>query len=429
MHVLDWVVASHRYPPARGLPSVCSAHPWVLRAALEHGRTLPQALPVLIESTSNQVNQEGGYTGLRPHEFVARVRDMAQEVGFPKERLILGGDHLGPLPWAHLPAEEAMQRAEALVAAYVRAGYTKIHLDCSMPLGDEDEVPVEVVAQRTARLAAVAEVARPAGMPIRYIVGSEVPPAGGAKAGEGPPPVTTPEAAAETWEALATAFRRADLHTAWERVLALVVQPGIEFGTHTVHVYQPGATLGLRAWATHIGLVFEAHSTDYQPRHALRALVDHRFAILKVGPGLTFAFREAVFALEALERELRLEPASRLREVLEQEMLADPRHWQRYYAGDAEIQRLARAYGYSDRIRYYWPRPRVQAALAQLFRNLEDRKVPPGLVRQYLPWALAGEAPRGLVTAAPRRWVLAHLRAVLADYAWAARLSLEGWEV
>lgn len=38
-------------------------------------------------------------------------------------------------------------------------------------------------------------------------------------------------------------------------------------------------------------LVFEAHSTDYQTKEAYKQLVHDHFAILKVGPALTFAMR------------------------------------------------------------------------------------------------------------------------------------------
>ena len=51
-----------------------------------------------------------------------------------------------------------MSNAEVLIAAYVEAGYTKIHLDCSMSCADDPEVLAdEVVASRTARLLRVAE--------------------------------------------------------------------------------------------------------------------------------------------------------------------------------------------------------------------------------------------------------------------------------
>jgi D-tagatose-1,6-bisphosphate aldolase subunit GatZ/KbaZ len=79
-------------------------------------------------------------------------------------------------------------------------------------------------------------------------------------------------------------------------------------------------------------LVFEAHSTDYQTPQALQQLVRDHFAILKVGPALTFAMREALFALAAIEEELL--PAhkrSGLRNVMENVMLDRPDFWQSHY--------------------------------------------------------------------------------------------------
>ena len=66
---------------------------------------------MLIEATCNQVNQDGGYTGMTPADFRAFVEGIADRVGFARERLILGGDHLGPNPWRSLPAAEALDRA------------------------------------------------------------------------------------------------------------------------------------------------------------------------------------------------------------------------------------------------------------------------------------------------------------------------------
>jgi tagatose-1,6-bisphosphate aldolase non-catalytic subunit AgaZ/GatZ len=100
----------------RGTYSVCSAHPWVLEAAMRHA--LHQERPLLIEATCNQVNQFGGYTGMTPRDFHAYVEAIADSVGFPRRRLILGGDHLGPHPWTHLAADEAMQQAIELVHLY-----------------------------------------------------------------------------------------------------------------------------------------------------------------------------------------------------------------------------------------------------------------------------------------------------------------------
>src|ERR1700691_3570643 len=113
-----------------GVTSVCTAHPIVIEAALSLG--LRAGRRVLIEATCNQVNQEGGYTGMTPSDFRRFVEAIASRVGFDPSRIILGGDHLGPNPWKHLPAGEAMRRAKAMIEAYAQAGFAKLHLDTSM---------------------------------------------------------------------------------------------------------------------------------------------------------------------------------------------------------------------------------------------------------------------------------------------------------
>jgi D-tagatose-1,6-bisphosphate aldolase subunit GatZ/KbaZ len=419
---------------ARGMASVCSAHPVVLRTALEQG--LEDGASVLVESTSNQVNQEGGYTGVKPAEFAAFVGRLAEEAGMPADQVILGGDHLGPHPWAAQGVAVAMARAAEMVRQYVVAGYAKIHLDASMRCADDPSGPLAdaVAAARTADLAAAAEAAlseRPGVAPAPlYVVGTEVPPPGGQAGDHGGPVVTRVADAERTLALTREAFARRGLERAWERVGALVVQPGVEFGDDVVFAYRRGEAAALASLAEEQGLAFEAHSTDYQGEGALRALVQDHFAFLKVGPELTFAFREAVFALEAIERELLGERMrdrrSGVRQVLDDAMRRDPRHWKAWYAGgDEEAIRLRRPFSLSDRCRYYWTAPEVQEALRRLHANLEGRRLPRGLVSQYLPDAVeaatAGEAPD-----LPGRLVRLHVRRGLARYARACRESTAG---
>ncbi|KPL84211.1 hypothetical protein SE15_03370 [Thermanaerothrix daxensis] len=382
---LDFVVLSHRFRRPLGITSVCSAHPYVIEAALRNG--MMTHTPVLIEATCNQVNQYGGYTGMTPADFVRYVENIAARVGSPRENLLLGGDHLGPLVWAHEPAESAMEKARALVKAYVEAGFRKIHLDCSMPCADDRDFSPKVIAERAAELAQVAEsTCDVMGLPLpNYVIGTEVPPAGGAKAEAETLRVTRPEDAAETIALTRAAFFKRGLESAWERVVALVVQPGVEFGDHQIHVYRREEAQALsRFIESQPGLVYEAHSTDYQPRDALRALVEDHFAILKVGPALTFAFREAVFALASIEDWVCDSP-SRILEVLETTMLANPVYWQKYYLGDERARRIARGYSFSDRIRYYWSAPAVEQAFERLRANLNRVSIPLVLLSQYLP--------------------------------------------
>lgn len=416
----------------RGVSSVCSAHPAVLQAAFE--QAVETGDPVLVESTSNQVNQEGGYTGVKPAEFAAFVARLAEDAGLPPGRVILGGDHLGPHPWRDQGATIAMARAGTMVRDYVRAGYAKIHLDASMACADDPLGPLAetVAAARTADLAAAAESAaaeRPPGWPAPlYVVGTEVPPPGGqSRAHEGPAPTRASDAE-RTLALTREAFARRGLERAFGRVFALVVQPGVEFGDDSVFPYRREGAAGLATVADAHGLVYEAHSTDYQDEEALRALVEDRFAVLKVGPELTFAFREAVFALEAIERELLGRGgADRLSSVglaLDDAMLSDPRHWKAWYEGDEEAVRLRRRFSLSDRCRYYWTNPGVQAALGRLHANLEGRRLPRGLVSQHLPHAegsVAGDEP-GL----PQLLERMQVRRVLDRYARACRPTPAG---
>jgi len=424
--VLAEIVRDQKHGAARGIASVCSAHPLVLRAAFE--QALADGSSVLVESTSNQVNQEGGYTGVTPVEFVAFVERLAAESELPGERVVLGGDHLGPHPWAALGAGPAMERAREMVRQYVRAGYEKIHLDASMRLADDPAGALAdaAAAERTADLAVVAEAAaaeRPDGerRPV-YVIGTEVPTPGG-QAGEHEGPVPTrAEDAQRALDLTRAAFVRRGLEPAWPRVLAQVVQPGVEFGDDVVYRYRREAASHLRAFAERQErLVFEAHSTDYQGEAELRALVEDHFAVLKVGPELTFALREAVFALEAIERELLARRApqrlSGLREALERAMRADPRHWKAYYGeADEDTLRLRRAFSLSDRTRYYWPVPEVQEAVKRLIANLDAERVPAGLLRQYLPAAGAAE-PMAPADGNSARLARLHVRRVLARYA------------
>ncbi len=419
------IAARNRQGEAAGIYAVCSANRLVLEACFEQAVT--DKSPLLIEATCNQVNQEGGYTGMTPERFRQEVLAIGAETGFAEDRLILGGDHLGPNPWQALPAAEAMAKARAMVAAYVTAGFAKIHLDASMSCADDPvALPTEVIAERAAELCAVAEAAaREHGLPGPvYVVGTEVPTPGGAKEALHHLAVTPPHEVDETVALHRQRFAALGLEAAWERVLAVVVQPGVEFGHEQVVDFVPDAAMDLgRSILGHDRLVFEAHSTDYQTAAALRALVTGHFAILKVGPGLTFAAREALFALDAIEREwLAADRRAGVREALERAMLEDPRYWQRYYEGSAEEQRIARAYSLSDRSRYYWNVPAVAQAVTKLLDNLSQTPPPMPLVSQYMP-AQHAALREGRLGEAPRAWVRHKVREVAGAYAWACGLG------
>src|SRR6185437_5433262 len=217
LRTVNWLaetIRRHKAGEPVGIYSVCSAHPTVVQAAI--AQAAADGSRVLIEATSNQVDQFGGYTGLRPAEFRDLVFGIADASGFARERVVLGGNHLGPNRWQRQSASAAMANAEVLIAAYVEAGYTKIHLDCSMACPDDPTVLTdEIVAGRAARLLRVA--------------------------------------------AHRAAFAELGLEHVWPRVVALVVQPGVEFDHLNVIDYERSATTELRhVLDTEEQLVFEA---------------------------------------------------------------------------------------------------------------------------------------------------------------------------
>jgi D-tagatose-1,6-bisphosphate aldolase subunit GatZ/KbaZ len=369
----------------KGIYSVCSAHPWVLEAAID--QALEDGSHLLIEATSNQVNHQGGYTGMLPEDFQRLVTRIAASKRLDASRLILGGDHLGPNPWRNQSADAAMGQAERMVIAYVQAGFQKIHLDASMACADDSAtLSDEAIAGRAAALCAVAEQACGSEKPV-YVIGTEVPVPGGATESLTDVAVTSREAAAKTLAVHRRIFAESKLAHVWPRVIALVVQPGVEFNHDSVIDYDPARAAPLsELLRDEKNLVYEAHSTDYQRPESYRKLVRDGFAILKVGPALTFAMREALEALSSIETELLGKArSSQLMEVLESVMIADRRHWERHYTGDEQAMRLLRRYSYSDRIRYYWNHPRVKEAVQALLLNLRQRSIPETMLSAFLP--------------------------------------------
>lgn len=407
-----------------GTYAVCSAHPWVIDAAIQ--QAIENDSLFHIESTSSQVNQLGGYSGQTPSRFAEFVQAAARRLGLPQDRILLGADHLGPFPWRTETSSSALNKACELARACVSAGYRKVHLDASMGCADDAKVLAEqTIAQRAALLCAASEDAAKqlpsaTDFPV-YVIGTEVPAPGGESALGEPPAVTTVESLQQTLQVFEQAFEEKGLSEAWKRVVAVVVQPGVEFGDDVVFEYDRSKAQALSAGLpSSPSLIYEAHSTDYQSTGALARMVEDHFAILKVGPWLTFAFREAIFALSAIEHELlgavKGHRPSQVRDALDQAMLSDPAYWRSYYHGDESQLRIARAYSYSDRCRYYWHKRSVQDEVERLIQNLTALPIPPTLISQYLPFEY--EAIRaGQIENQPRAIVRYHIQLVLRRYA------------
>jgi D-tagatose-1,6-bisphosphate aldolase subunit GatZ/KbaZ len=278
-----------------------------------------------------------------------------------------------------------------------------------MACADDAVLTEETIAARGAELCAAAEAA--GARPV-YVIGTEVPIPGGELTKLDALAVTAPEAARRTYDLHAKAFAAAGVGEAMKRVIALVVQPGVDMGNAQVFAYDRAKAARLSAALGETpDVVYEAHSTDFQSQTSLADLVETHFAILKVGPALTFAFREAIVAMAEIEARLGLQPASRLIETLEAAMDRVPEHWRGYVAAGPD-ERLMRLWGLSDRVRYYWPQADVQRALARLFANVDAAAVPPGLVSQFVGDMLIDRPEPKL----SQRVIAAKVGAVVAKY-------------
>lgn len=397
---LKELVALNRSGIPRALPSFCTANTYVLDDLV--GFAAARDLPVLIEATCNQVNQFGGYTGLTPDAYAASIRQKARAAGLAETQLILGGDHLGPNPWKHLPAADAMERALALVKAYVEAGFTKIHLDASMPCGGEPVPSFEQVADRSAQLCAVAEANAPDPDLLRYVIGTEVPAPGGEADDMAGIAVTTPARLADTIDTHRSAFAARGVPQGIDRAIAVVVQPGVDFSHDSIFHYDRDRAAGLvKAIGQYDGLAFEAHSTDYQATDSLAALVADQSVILKVGPEITFRFREGIMALDQIEALLGLPEPARAMAAVVRAMQDAPSDWSNYYQGTLDDIRILQLFSYSDRIRYYWDKPDVSKALRKLIANLTEAGLPSAIATQFgadFPIRADRVDPRSLVT-------------------------------
>jgi tagatose-1,6-bisphosphate aldolase non-catalytic subunit AgaZ/GatZ len=192
------------------------------------------------------------------------------------------------------------------------------------------------------------------------------------------------------------------------------VQPGVEFSPMEVHhlplARDPHLLDALKDWPK---VCLEAHSTDYQHSQAYPRLAELGFAFQKVGPALTFAWREALYALDTIRAQTGWASGPSLPDTMEEVMLDNPAHWQAHIHGSD--QRLQRHFGLADRIRYYWPDPKAQAAVQRLMADLADKRLPDPLLAAHFradEIATARESRHSL----PRALALARVQTALRPY-------------
>lgn len=373
----------------RGIVSFCTSDETVICCALNAAKK--RGCYILLEATSNQVNPDGGYTGKTSEEYRGWVECLAESVGFDRGYLILGGDHIGPLPWKKLPASEAMPKAEQLIRDCVHAGFKKIHIDTTVLLaGDIEPLSEEIIVKRWVQLYGAAMQAaiemkrrNPEYSIPAFIIGNEVPAAGGDVRLTIRPHITSAEALRSSIELYRKKLTESGYPDAFQHIVGVVADFGIDFGGDGCYPYQTGTAIPLARILSHNpGMVLEAHATDYQSESALREMWEDGIRIFKVGPELTYTKREALFRLSEIEAQLVSEAEqSHFPEVLEQAMRTNPAYWSEWYTGTREEQRYQRVHSKLNRDRYYMNEPMVLAAEQKLISNLKRTGIPTDWLR------------------------------------------------
>jgi tagatose-1,6-bisphosphate aldolase non-catalytic subunit AgaZ/GatZ len=96
------LLKQNRHSGSVGVYSVCSAHAEVIEAAIQ--QAMVDEAVFVVESTSRQVNQTGGYTGQTPQEFAKSIRSAAKRAGLAADQVCSE-----ETTWGHFPGETRTQ--------------------------------------------------------------------------------------------------------------------------------------------------------------------------------------------------------------------------------------------------------------------------------------------------------------------------------
>ena len=377
--MLQNIIARNNSGEHIATPSVCSANPEVLSASLQLASNPNR--PLVIEATSNLVNQVSGCTRMDARKFVAFIADLKSKHWIESSIVKLGDDHLRPQVWKLETAD--MEKVQDLVSDYVRSGIKKIKPDCSEGCADEPPlIDIDTAAARAADLAVSSLDAASAPEEISFVIGTEVPPPSGVRLGDGGHiiPISS-KSIFKTLMAHLAALAEKGIEDSWPQVSGLEVQPSIEFGPDEVFTMSKGTNSGFRdAISECPEICFEADSTDFQQPEIFAKLENTVLASPNVGPALTFALGRKLYVLDRIvQKQTALAVA--LTQGVEAAMREKTEYWQSHYS-ESDISK--RYFSYADRIRYYKPLPAVKEPIDNLIFNFDKLKISKHVLEQSL---------------------------------------------
>ena len=353
----------------RTIFAACPNSPTVIRASLRAAKR--NNAPIYFAATLNQIDCDGGYTGMTQEAFVRTVRFETERVNFTGP-VIIAIDHGGPWlkdrqrteKWS---VEDAMNGVKKSFEAAVLAGYDLIHVDptvdINVPKGEI--IDIRLVAARTVELIAHTEAFRKAkGLPaISYEVGTEEVHGGLAD-----------ETTFDTFiHELKQGLIGAGLPGVWP--CFIVGKVGTDLDTT---IFDGEVAKRLTAKVRPLGSYIKGHYTDDVANPEEYPLCGMGAA--NVGPEFTMSEYRALCELEQVEKRLETEGKvavlSNMRETLLKEVHGSHR-WEKWLHEDEQGKDLyeltpeRQDWIIATCCRYIWQQPATLAARGFLYANLE----------------------------------------------------------
>jgi len=347
----------------KALPSFCTSNLDVLKIILFYSKK--NNLPCLIECTSNQVNQFGGYTNKTPKQFSKEIISIAQKIRLGKKNLLLGGDHLGPLPWVKKNLKTSLKNSIKLINNFLDSNYCKIHIDTSVKCLDDKFINHDKIFDRTKYILQNTKIKKKINK-IFLVIGSEVPLSGSND--RGPITITTNSRIKKEVEKFKLLSK-----TLFKKRLSfgLVVEPGMRYLDYSISKPKLTNFLDKKNFSIKNDFVYEAHSTDYQNFKVLKNLTKNNFKFLKVGPELTFQYSRSLMYMKKMEEKLIKKKKSNFENQILNVMLNNNRYWKEYYkVKNIKLKKKLILNSKLDRMRYYLNNKKIVRSIKILKQNI-----------------------------------------------------------
>lgn len=340
----------------------------VIRAALKSSKRCDA--PVKFAATLNQVDLDGGYTGLTHSAFVKTIRLHARNLNV-KSPVIIAIDHGGPWlkdqhrteKWSYKKTMSAVKKS---FEAAIEAGFDLIHVDptVDITLPGSQQISIEVVAERTIELISHAEKFRLVNKfpRISYEVGTEEVHGG----------LADLQIFKRFLEMLKQGLKKEGIEEVWP--CFVVGKVGTDLHTST---FDPSVARELTAIARDYGSLIKGHYSDNVTNP--EAYPESGMGAANVGPEFTEKEYDGLAELEDLQlllaSEGRIGKPAGMKKQLWESVIKSGR-WKKwlqtgetpdnFYSADPTRQEWLIKTG----CRYIWEDPEVVSARAKLYSNI-----------------------------------------------------------